>query len=143
MNSSRLEKWLVAVGAGRWQLSGILAARRAGILVLALDGNTHAVGLKKANKKIVADIRDIDEVVTAVGKTGLPIGGAISFANEAGSKLLGAVDIFAFRFALVLAGFVLGGVLLRHGSFARSWGSGKESPRIFTPRSDPFVSIVG
>ena len=91
MNSSRLEKWLVAVGAGRWQLSGILAARRAGILVLALDGNTHAVGLKKANKKIVADIRDIDEVVTAVGKTGLPIGGAISFANEAGMQAVGAL----------------------------------------------------
>ena len=85
----RNQEWLVSVGAGRWQLSGISAAQRSGIKVLALDGDTKAPGLLLADHGIVCDIRDTDEVLEVVQQKKLVISGAISFATEAGLRAVG------------------------------------------------------
>jgi len=79
-----LGKWLVAVGAGRWQLPGIRAARAAGLKVLAVDGHDLAPGLAEADHHLVADIRDARLVTEAVTRSGIRPAGAIAFCNEAG-----------------------------------------------------------
>lgn len=78
------ETWLIAVGAGRWQLPGIRAARAAGLKVLAVDGSAHAPGLAQADHSLVVDIRDAALVVDAVAGSGIKPAGAIAFCNEAG-----------------------------------------------------------
>jgi len=77
-------KWLVSVGAGRWQAPGIRAARAAGLKVLAVDGDENACGFKMADRALIADIRDASAVIKAVERAGLRLDGAIAFCNEAG-----------------------------------------------------------
>ncbi len=78
------DKWLIAVGAGRWQVPGIRAASSAGLKVLALDGDGAACGFKEADQFIVVDIRDSAAVIRAVEGSGIRPDGAIAFCNEAG-----------------------------------------------------------
>lgn len=85
------ETWLVSVAAGRWQLAGISSAQRAGLRVLALDGDPDAPGLKIADRAMVVDIRNADTVLAAVRETRLAIAGAASFAAEAGIRAVGAL----------------------------------------------------
>ena len=85
------ETWLIAVGAGRWQLPGIRAARAAGLNVLAVDGSSHAPGFAQADQVLVADIRDVPFVVGAVGRSGIRPAGAIAFCNEAGMPATAAL----------------------------------------------------
>ncbi|WP_396223011.1 ATP-grasp domain-containing protein [Gemmatimonas sp.] len=77
---------LIAVGAGRWQLPGIRAARAAGIAVLALDGQPDAPGLGEADRGLVVDIRDEAAVRTAVTALEIRPTGAVAFCNEAGMR---------------------------------------------------------
>jgi len=78
------ERWLVAVGAGRWQLPGIVAARSEGLKVLAVDGNPEAEGFRHADLSAIADIRDAAEVLAAVARAGIAPSGAVAFVTEAG-----------------------------------------------------------
>lgn len=78
------ETWLVAVGAGRWQLPGIRAAKNAGLKVLAVDGVASAPGLKIADRFEIADICDAEATIQAVVRSGIKPSGAIAFCNEAG-----------------------------------------------------------
>lgn len=76
--------WLAAVTAGRWQFHGIRSAQRAGLRVLALDGDANADGFAIADAHICVDIRDPDEVLKAVKESGIELSGAISFVSEVG-----------------------------------------------------------
>lgn len=78
------ETWLVAVGAGRWQIPGIQAAKHAGLKVLAVDGLATAPGLEVADRFEIADIRDPQATIEAVSRAGIRPSGAIAFCNEAG-----------------------------------------------------------
>ena len=91
MNSGIAAPWLASVGAGRWQLSGIRAARDNGISVLAMDGDPDAPGLAVADSAMVVDIRDPKVVVDAVVASEIQIAGAISFAAEVGMRAVGAL----------------------------------------------------
>ena len=83
--------WLVAVGAGFFQLPGIRTAREAGMKVLAIDGNPNAPGLKIADCAAVADIRSPEHVIRAVADSGIFPSGAIAFVTEAGMESAGAI----------------------------------------------------
>ncbi len=76
--------WLIALGAGRWQLPGICAARAAGIRVLAVDAQADAPGLALADDALVLDTRDAEGIARAVVARGLIPAGAIAFCHEAG-----------------------------------------------------------
>lgn len=76
--------WLVAVGAGRWQVPGIQAARRAGLKVMAVDGDNQAQGFEHAHLSLVVDIRNACAVLAAIAETAIRPDGAIAFCNEAG-----------------------------------------------------------
>lgn len=85
--------WLASVGAGRWQMSGILAAQRAGMRVLAMDGDANAPGLATADHGVVVDIRDPQSVIDAVAESNITLAGAISFAAEVGVRAVGALRV--------------------------------------------------
>jgi biotin carboxylase len=86
-----VEQWLVAVGAGRWQLSGIKAAKTEGIRVLALDADRHALGFSAADRSELVDIRDPDAVLECVRSTGIIPSGAAAFVTDAGMRSAAAV----------------------------------------------------
>ncbi len=76
--------WLVCVGAGRWQLSGIDAAKKAGLKVLALDGAVDAPGFALADRHVVVDIRDPGAVLQSIRDQDIVPSGAVSFVTDAG-----------------------------------------------------------
>jgi biotin carboxylase len=81
----------VAVGAGRWQLSGIRAAKEEGLLVLAIDGSSEAPGFGMADRFAVADIRDPRAVLDALLASGIRPSGAIAFVTDAGMAAAAAL----------------------------------------------------
>ena len=81
----------MAVGAGRWQVLGIHAAKMAGLKVIAVDGNSRAEGLSQADVSLVVDIRDASAVIDAIVGTGISPDGAIAFCNEAGMQTTAAI----------------------------------------------------
>lgn len=83
--------WLVVVGAGRWQLDGIVKAQQAGIRVFALDGNPDAEGLAIAERAHVVDIRDSAAVLHAVKTSGIRPDGAVSLTSDAGMMAVGTL----------------------------------------------------
>lgn len=89
--SKRDQRWLAMVSAGRWQVHGIRCAQRAGLCVLALDGDAAAPGLAIADMSVVVDIRDPAAVVDAVARTGVTPSGVVSFVSEVG--MMAAVAI--------------------------------------------------
>lgn len=86
-----MSDWLVAICAGRWQVSGILAARAVGLRVFAIDGDASAPGLALADRSAVADVRDPAAVIAAVRDAGIAPVGAVAFVTEAGMPAVGAV----------------------------------------------------
>ena len=84
-------RWLVAVCAGRWQVHAIRCARRAGIRVLALDGDPSAPGLAIADRAQVVDVRDVRAVIATVEASGIDPAGAVSISSEAGMLAAGAL----------------------------------------------------
>lgn len=80
------ERWLVSVGAGRWQTSGILAARKAGLRVFAVDGDAAACGFSIADNSALVDIRDPVAVIDIIRKSEIKPSGAIAFVTEAGMR---------------------------------------------------------
>ncbi len=76
--------WLIALSAGRWQVSGIQAALDNGLRVLALDGDPNAVGLIIATKSMVVDIKDRQAVLAAIEQAGVMPDGVVSFVSEVG-----------------------------------------------------------
>ncbi|RYZ81455.1 MAG: ATP-grasp domain-containing protein, partial [Proteobacteria bacterium] len=82
MNSSK--SWLICVAAGKQQLSGIIAAKRLGFSIFALDGDENAVGFAHADKFEVVDIRDSIKTLETVVRSGIEPQGVVSFICEAG-----------------------------------------------------------
>jgi biotin carboxylase len=78
------DRWLVCIGAGRWQLSGIGAAKKAGLKVLALDGAADAPGFALADRHVVVNLRDPDAVLQSVRDQNIVPSGAVSFVTDAG-----------------------------------------------------------
>jgi biotin carboxylase len=84
-------RWLIAVGAGRWQLSGIRAAQAEGIHVLAIDGSKDAPGFTLAESFALVDIRDPQASIAAVRDCGIRPAGAVAFVSDAGMMTAAAL----------------------------------------------------
>ena len=129
MTTSDEQIWLASVGAGRWQIAGILSAQHAGIKVLALDGDAAAPGLSVADQSMVGDIRNPQAVVDAVANNGLQLAGAISFAAEVGMRAVGALRD---RFALPGPGLDVLGTLCDKAAQRKLWQeAGLANPRFW------------
>lgn len=123
----KAERWLVSVCAGRWQRDGILRARRAGLKVIALDGDPAAPGLAEADRRITVDIRDPQAVVAAVESSGIRPSGAIAFVAEAGMLAAAALRE---RFDLPGPGVSLTRSLTNKAEQRKAWlAAGVPGPR--------------
>lgn len=132
--------WLVAVGAGRWQLPGIQAARLAGLKVMAVDGNNRAKGFSQANESLVVDIRDASAVINAIVGSGINPDGAIAFCNEAG---MSTTAIIRERFGLPCAGIETTKALTNKGVQRARWAeAGLPGPKWRVVRSDSEVTAA-
>ena len=60
------KKWVVSVGAGRWQVGAIKRLRSEGFFVLALDGDHWAPGFKFSNEKLIVNISIVEAVKESV-----------------------------------------------------------------------------
>ena len=76
--------WLVSVGAGWQQISGIKKAKNLGISVLAIDANGNAPGLKFADYYLVEDIFNFKKIINAIKNLGIIPNGVLSFISDAG-----------------------------------------------------------
>jgi len=85
------QPWLISVCAGRWQVSGIKAAKKAGLNVLGLDADPAAIGLGLCDVAVSVDIRDVDRVLRAVHDSKIKPSGAVSLVSEAGMIAAAAV----------------------------------------------------
>jgi biotin carboxylase len=132
------DDWLVAVGAGRWQVPGILAARRAGLKVMAVDGDKNALGFEHAHRSLVVDIRDASAVSAAIAGTGIRPEGAIAFCNEAG---MSTTAIIREHFSLPCAGPHTTLMLTNKGTQRASWSKANvPGPNWRVVRSEAEVS---
>jgi biotin carboxylase len=86
-----MSEWLVVLGAGRWQISGIRAAKAAGLKVLAIDADANAPGLRDADRSAIVDLRNPDLALTAVRNAGITPAGAVAFVTEAGVRTAAAL----------------------------------------------------
>ena len=84
-------QWLVAVGAGRWQLSAIRAAQAEGIQVLAVDADRDALGFSVADRSKIVDIRNPNAVLECIRSTGIIPSGAAAFVTDAGMSSAAAL----------------------------------------------------
>ena len=131
------DRWLVAVGAGRWQATGIQAASRAGLKVMALDGDSRAQGFAHAHRSLVVDIRDGAAVIDAIAETGIRPDGAIAFCNEAG---MATTALIRDHFHLPCAGGSATRALTNKGIQRARWAEAKvPGPKWMVVRSDREV----
>lgn len=83
-----MSRWVVHIGAGRWQLAAITATKKRGYLTLAVDGNDKAEGLELADEALVVGITDEQKTLRAVikffEKQGISPKGVLCIASEAG-----------------------------------------------------------
>ncbi|MFT5755355.1 MAG: biotin carboxylase [Alteromonadaceae bacterium] len=85
--SQEIKKWLIAVTAGRWQVSTIKLAKSMGIGIIAIDTDPEAEGFLFADKVIVASLDNFNEITTQIGQQ--PISGVLSICSDAGMLLAG------------------------------------------------------
>ncbi len=52
---------ILFIGAGKYQLPGILKAKEMGIYTIAIDGDPNAIGLKKADESAVIDLLNLEK----------------------------------------------------------------------------------
>lgn len=118
----KMDYWLVAVGAGRWQTPGIKTARRAGLNVFAVDANSNAQGFEHATKSAMVDIRDPAAVLKALSHSGITPDGAIAFCNEAGMSTTAQIRNW---FNLPCAGIETTQALTNKGIQREKWTNAK------------------
>ncbi len=56
-----MKKTILFIGAGEYQLPGIIRAKEMGLTVIAIDGDSKAKGLKLADKYYVQDVKDVNK----------------------------------------------------------------------------------
>ena len=84
MKSKKL--WLLFICAGRWQLNGILLAKKLGYKVFAVDGDKNAEGLKIADKSLVIDIHESEKIINHIKDRKIEPGGVICLASDIGQN---------------------------------------------------------
>jgi len=84
-----MSKCLVAVTAGRWQATAIKRAKALGFMVIAIDSDQQASGLKYADVTIVTALTNIDYIFAELAA--YPIDGVVSICSDAGMVLAGQI----------------------------------------------------
>ena len=96
-------KRILILAAGILQVPVIKKAREMGYFVIAADGDTNAVGLKYANKAIVANITD-EKVMLQVAREE-HVDGVIHPCSEVSVLFLNSTDTSVILFILGVSGW--------------------------------------
>jgi len=78
--------YLLFICAGRWQLDGILQAKKLGYKVFAVDCDKNAEGLKIADKSLVIDIHESEKIINYIKDQKIRLGGVICMASDIGQN---------------------------------------------------------
>ena len=82
------------MGAGKWQTSGIKAAKSLGLKVIALDSDPDAFGFNESDIKIVVDIKNPKLVLNKLKSSNINLNGIISYVTD--SSALTSAEIRDF-----------------------------------------------
>ncbi len=80
------ELYLLFICAGRWQLNGMLQAKKLGYKVFAIDGDKNAEGLKISDKFLVADIHESEKIINYIKDQKIELGGVICLTSDIGQN---------------------------------------------------------
>jgi len=86
-----MDKWFVAVTAGRWQINGMQAARNLGFKVVAIDSNPEAEGFALADHVINLPLDDVQSILNELNGLRGRLHGVASFASDAGVPLAAVI----------------------------------------------------
>ena len=78
-------KWLIFVGAGKWQKEAIIQSKKLGFKVIGIDSNAKAEGLKFVNLKIISN--NNLKIINQLRGLNKNYVGAISYCNDYGMIL--------------------------------------------------------
>ena len=76
----------MCICAGRWQLNGMLQAKKQGYKLFAVDGDKNAEGLKIADKFLVIDIHETKKIINYIKDQKIGLGGVICLTSDIGQK---------------------------------------------------------
>ncbi len=77
-------EFIVICTSGKWQLPIIRKAQSRGMVCIAIDENSDALGFNEADYVIVSKLNELDYIVDEIRKITNRISGAISFCSDAG-----------------------------------------------------------
>ena len=84
---TKTKETLIFVTAGKWQLSGIIQARKMGYNIVGIDSDNYAEGFKISKYIINQDLKNHKVIIKILSKLKLNYVGVISYCSEAGMKL--------------------------------------------------------
>jgi len=84
-------KFLAICTSGEWQIPVITAAKKQGILTIAIDSNELSKGFEIADYKIISNLGDLEFIFSEIRKITKSLIGAVSYCSEAGVSLAQAI----------------------------------------------------
>ena len=79
-----MDKAVIFVTAGRWQVPAIKMSMELGFHSIAIDSNPDAPGLKVADHSIIAELDDIKEIIKSIDSLAIVVVGVLSYCSEIG-----------------------------------------------------------
>jgi len=79
-----MDKAVIFVTAGRWQVPAIKMAKELGFCSIAIDSNPDAPGLKIADHSIIAELDSIKEIIEGIDSLAIVVAGVLSYCSEVG-----------------------------------------------------------
>jgi len=89
INKGKNKRLLMVIGAGRGQLPAILAGKKIGLRVIAVDKNSEAVGMKHADIALPIDIIDVEKTLFAAEK--YKVDGVMTMQSDFGVPAVGKI----------------------------------------------------
>lgn len=79
-----MDRAIIFVTAGRWQVPAIKMAMKLGFCSIAIDSNPDAPGLKVADHSIIAELHNIKEIIESIDSLEIVVAGVLSYCSEVG-----------------------------------------------------------
>jgi biotin carboxylase len=80
------ELWILFICAGRWQLDGMMHAKKMGYKIIAIDADKNAEGFKIADKCFVVNIHDSEKIINIINCQNIELNGVICLVSDIGQK---------------------------------------------------------
>jgi len=85
-------KQVLVIGAGRFQISGLLKLKEKGFYVIGIDGDENCEGKKYCNEFYNIDIKDYHKIIQLIEQKNFNLFGCISFSSEYALKTVAVIN---------------------------------------------------